>query len=504
MDTDSIVQQMVKAQSTKLNKLQQAKTLNSWKTDAYRDVNTKLADFRSSIQNLRLQSTFNKKTVTSSQPDLVGVSISGAPTASSYTLTVNTPATPAQNATVSFSGSIADRTSKVGTDFSFDLTGTGTQTISISKDDTIDGVITKINTQSATTGVKASYFDGNGSIVFSTVATGATANIKIENVGANNLGITNGIILKDADPTVAVNQQNFTNQSVGADVKPGQVTINGLSLTINSNSFTYDGVKYDLKAPNTGQTVSVQTTNDTQSAFDSIKTLVDKYNQLISDLNSKISEQKYRDYPPLTDDQKKDMKDTDITLWENKAKSGLLNNDSNISSLLQQMRTSLSQAVGGITDGPKSLSDIGITTSNNYQDNGKLVLDEAKLKSALDSNLLGVQNLFTKKSTLGSSSDTTATSSEKSNDSGFGWRIYDRVNSALSDLATIAGSPTSAYTDTKSLMAKQLKSITDNLTKEQNRISQYETNLYKKFSDMETALTKLNSQSNWLTQQLGG
>ncbi len=494
IDTDTMVQQMVKAQSSHLNKLQQAKTLNSWKTDSYREINTKLDDFRKSVEGLRLQSTFIKQTITSSQPDKVAVSISGKPTAASYTISSATLATPPQGASVNIS--VPGRTTKADADFAFNLTGTGTELINIAKDDTADQIIAKINEKSGTTGVKASFFDGSSSIILTSVATGDTADIKIDSVTDNNLGIVDGSI-KSAP--------NFGAYSVGKNAVPGSVTINGLTLSISNNSFVYDGMKFDLKSKidATDPVVSIQTANDTQAAFDSIKTFVDKYNLLIDDLNKKISEKKYRDYPPLLDDQKKDMQESDIKLWEEKAKSGLLNNDSTISGFLMQLRNSLTTATGGILNGPKAISDIGITSSNSYQDHGKLELDETKLKSVLDSNLEGVKTLFLKKSTLGNSSDTTVTSKAKHDDSGIGWRIYDRINSTIANFALIAGSSTSSYVDTSSLMAKQLKTINDNLYKEQDRIARYENNLYKKFTAMETALSKLNSQSSWLSQQLG-
>jgi len=516
LDTDTIVKQMVQAESTKLTKLQQDKTINSWKTDAYRDVNTKLADFRTAVEGLRLQSTFTKQTVSSSNPTAVGVSISGTPTYSDYSITSAQLAKPAQGASVTL-GSNLTLTTQVDGAFTFNLTGaTGTTKTQISVDatDTVQDVINKINAQSSSTGVKASFFDQNGSIVLNTVATpnsaatGSAANITIDDgtldgtngITSNNLGIVEGTTAESSSPQFA----NGTF-SGGKDVVPGSVTINGVTMSINSNSFVFDGLKINLNTniDSTNGPVSIQTANDTSGAFDAIKTFVDKYNTLIADLNSKISEQKDRDYPPLTDDQKKDMSDDDITLWTDKAKTGLLSNDSTISGMLQQLRTSLSEAVGGVSDTFNTLSDIGITTSTNYQDHGKLVLDETKLQSALDSNLDDVKNLFTKtySSSTVKSSDTTVTSNEKNENSGLGWRIYDRINSTISQLATIAGS--SSGNDTSSLMAKQLKTINDSLTKEQDRIDDYETNLYKKFSDMETALSKLNSQSSWLTQQLG-
>lgn len=501
LDTDTLVKQMVQAQSTNLIKLQQQKTLNSWKTDTYRDINTKIDDFRKTVQDLRLQGTFMKKTATSAQPNLVGASISGSPTSSSYAIEVGSLAT---TASVSFEidkNKISGRTAEVGSDFSFELTGdpndpNKTFTINVSSKDTVDQVISRINEQSKTTGVKALYFDGNGSIIFTTTSSGSNANIKIKTSGTNNLGIVSG--------TTAQNDPGSTQFSTGQEGMDGNVIINGVSLPISSNTFTFDGIKFDLKGTTNGQKVSIQVANDTQAAFDSIKNFVDKYNQLIDELNKKISEKKYRDFLPLTDDQKKDMKDNDIKNWEEKAKSGLLSNDSTISDFLLKLRNSLMQPVDGINLGdPKSLSDIGIKTSNIYQERGKLILDETKLKSMLDSNLDGVKMLFSKQSKIGSSTETTITNPAKMGDSGLGYRMYDQVNSTLKQFINIVGSLSSSNVNPNSVMGKQLKYINSNLDKEQRRIYDYESNLYKKFAAMEKSLSKLNSQSSWLSQQLG-
>ena len=59
----------------------------------------------------------------------------------------------------------------------------------------------------------------------------------------------------------------------------------------------------------------------------------------------KFLNEKNADYAPLTDAQKKDMKDDEIKLWEEKAEKGLLRNDSTLSSLLTNMRTSIYTAV---------------------------------------------------------------------------------------------------------------------------------------------------------------
>ncbi|WP_318507824.1 flagellar filament capping protein FliD [Bacillus sp. T3] len=291
----------------------------------------------------------------------------------------------------------------------------------------------------------------------------------------------------------------------GTKAESGYIVIDNKKIDVISNKFTYDGVAFNIKEPiATGSTVSVQITSDTQGIFDSIKGFVDKYNELIADLNGRLSEKKYRDYTPLTDEQKKDMKENDITLWEAKAKSGLLQSDSTIQSFLYEMRNSLSATIknAGVSVDYDSLKDIGLNFSSNYNDNGKIVLDETKLKSVLETNLEDVKKLFTAKETGTTSTSTTVTDQNMHDKSGFGWRVYDRINVGITQLGKLAGYP-NLTVDTQSFMAKQIKSLESNISREQDKIDAYEARLWKQFSAMESALSKMNSQSSWLSQQIG-
>jgi flagellar hook-associated protein 2 len=493
MNTDEIVANLVKAQSSRLIKMQQTKTQTTWKSEAYRDVNKKVDEFRKSMESLRLQSTFNKQAVTSSDPR-VEVSSAGTSTQTDIKISAATLPTSAKPAMVSFPTNMPSGTSTLETNLSFKLNGV---TIDLTSDMTFDKAIAKINESSTTTNVKA--INVGGSLVLSSLATGASQSITISStdsvdppvaIPTNRLGITNIV-------------PSETNGAQGKDATSGRVTINGTEIVVSSNKFTYDGVTINLKGNiDAGSNITVQVGSDTQGIFDNIKTFVDKYNELIADFNGKVSEKRYRDFPPLTDDQKKDMKENDIKLWEEKARSGLLTNDSTIKSFLTEMRNSLSTVIEGATSSFNSLTAIGIDFSKSYTDNGKLVLDEAKLKGVLQTNIEDVKKLFATKGPGTTSSSTTVTDSNMHGNSGFGWRIYDRLNATISKLGSLAGSPNSTV-DTQSTIAKQIKALDANLLKEQQKINAYEQRQWKQFTAMEKALAQLNSQSSWLSQQLG-
>lgn len=476
MDTESIVKNLVQVQSARLDKLQQSKTLATWKSDAYRDVNKKVDEFRKAMEGLRLNATFNKQAVTSSDSRVV-VSSSGTSTQTDFQITQATLATSAKPAMVSFNSGGAG----VGTTgFTFNLNGTD---IALQSGQTLDQAITTINNVSSQTNVKAS--NVGGSLVLTSTTGGSTASIALTNAPVDNsLGLTNQTI-------------------VGMDAQSGSVTINGTQIAIDSNKFTYEGVTFDLKGTisTTDSPVGIQVGSDTDAVFTSIKTFVDKYNELIEDFNGGLTEKKYRDFPPLSDEQKKEMSDSEVELWEEKAKSGMLSNDSTIRSFLTEMRNSLSAMVQ-TTGEFNSLRDIGINFSMNYRDNGKLILDENKLKGVLQTNLTDVRTLFSGKTDGATTSSTTVTDRNMHDNSGFGWRIYDRVNLAIKQLGSLAGSPNSSM-DTQSFIAKQIKNLDSSIDRETQKVQAYEERMWRQFTAMEKALSQMNSQSSWLYQQMG-
>lgn len=197
---------------------------------------------------------------------------------------------------------------------------------------------------------------------------------------------------------------------------------------------------------------------------------------------------KYRDFQPLSSEEKADLKEKEIELWEEKAKSGTLRNDSVISSALSQLRTALNSAVGGVT-GADRLSEIGIKTSSNYMDNGKLVIDEAKLRKAISDDPNQVYELFAADG---------ATDSEK----GLARRLVATLDDTRKKVIEKAGTDTAVGTSFS--LGRTLKSYDDQITRFEARLEMVESRYYKQFSAMESAILRANSQSSYLMNAFGG
>ena len=139
----------------------------------------------------------------------------------------------------------------------------------------------------------------------------------------------------------------------------------------------------------------MQATSDTKAAKEQITEFVEKYNEMIDEFNKQLKESKYRDYAPLTAEQRKDMSENEQKLWDEKAKSGLLRSDSIIRDGMAKMRETFMGSVAGLGDKfMDSLAEIGITTSKDMKNSGKLVINEGKLDAALEKDPDQVFKMF--------------------------------------------------------------------------------------------------------------
>ena len=366
-------------------------------------------------------------------------------------------------------------------DYKFTVNG---QEFEFDADTKVSDVISKVNSSDA--GVKMVYNSLNDTFTLTSNSTGE----------GYDIDISGGI----ADKFFG----SYT-------VKEGQnaiVNINGTTVEKTSNTFTANGITMELKSTtgNYGKNPAVDAdgkfvtadgskdeaaeitaSRDTTKIVDTLKSFVEDYNSLISDLNELTHASKtYTKYAPLTDEQKKEMKDSEIEAWEKKAHEGLLSGDSDVSSFLQSMRTSLySKADNGF-----SLSMFGIDSSSDWKDYGKLEIDEDKLKEALNDSESG-NNLVTAFTNIASKLNTACKSA---------------ANTSLASpgrLVTIAGVKGKVSENSNNIKS-QLDSIADKLEKLQDQYDQRKTRYWNQFNSMETSLSNMSSTSNYLTQMLGG
>lgn len=517
MDIDSMVKSMMTAKRVPLDKLNQDKQLLEWKRDSYREMNSKLYDFRTNklTSQYGVSSAMNMQTaVTSGNTAAVRADATATANGIDMTVSVTQVATKATieteggGKTVPTSRTLAEMQmiidgkdpDKLTADekkayadkkYNFkinDVSFTDSNGKPLFTSDTsIATVVATINSKTDAK-VTAKYDELTGKLTISSKTSGEESKA-ILGTGTNDKDLLSLFNQKAADP----------NNLITDPGKNAIVKINGVEMIKESNTFTVNGVQLTLlKAtaeiddpdvdPPTykDNPLVITTTTDPTKAIETIKGFVEDYNALISTLNSRIGEAKYRDFAPLTDAQKAEMKDSDIEAWTEKAMSGLLKNDDILKSTLSTMRTLITEKLG-------SLSAMGITTGS-YSENGKLYVDEAKLKQALTDNPQGAVDLLQ--------------GPQNAATTGLFDKLADTISNSLSSIADRAGTNrfsgelTSSFKE-ESVMGKQLKEYNKRITTMLDYLDNAETRYYNQFSAMETAMNKLSSQSANLLSSFG-
>lgn len=369
------------------------------------------------------------------------------------------------------------------------------QTIDVGKSyakATLGDVVNAINNSSA--GVKVTYDSLRDRFVMESKTQGATSSISYTDTDPEN-GLLKAMGLVDG------------TYITGTDAEFSLDGVTGMKRS--SNEFTIDGVTYTLKGISS-EPVTVEIGQDIDAVVEKIKSFVENYNEVLDLINGLLSEKRDRDYLPLTDSQKEQLEEDEIKKWEEKAKAGLLSNDSILQSIVSSMRTALYDKVEGTS---LSLYQIGISTGS-YKDKGKLKIDEAKLREALQDNFQEVVKLFTNKSQY--SYDESLSDLEKRQtryrESGLAQRLSDILQDNIRTVRDSNGKKGKLLE--KAGMSGDLSEFNNLMNSEINnknklidtlieKLFEKEDYYYKKFAAMEKILSEMQNQSNWLMSQLG-
>lgn len=373
----------------------------------------------------------------------------------------------------------------------FDANGQFTLTINgvdvvINKTDTLSTMLNKINASNAGVTISYSSFTDKFTIVSRTTGEGS---ITLDDHGSG--------FLAAARLTSITEGQNAS------------FILDGVAGSRTGNTFTIDGVTYTLLKAEPGVEKTVTLVQDVDATYNAIKSFVDKYNEIIDKINGKLSEKYDRNYLPLTQEQKEAMKEDEIKRWEEKAKTGLLRNDSILTKLIWDMRKALFDPISGVSE---SLHAIGISTGL-YEEKGKLIINEAKLKEAIKNTPQAVMNVFAKESSIGYSPNLSAADKAvRYSENGIINRLYDilqdnvRVSrdsngrkGFLLEKAGIAGDATEFV----NLISKEISQYEKEIDELSVLLFEKQEKYYAKFTAMERMLAQMNAQSNWLMMQLG-
>lgn len=502
MDTDAMIKDMLSGEQQKIDKVKQKQQTVKWQQEIYREVMKDIKSLQdkyfsvTSPNSIMSSKAWNTLTIGSSNENVITASGSAGANKVDYSFNVVKLAQSAkmsstktgikndstleslglsgeQKFSIKFGDGDKDVSKEItirteplyetDKDGNFVLDKDGNKVVK-EPADTVDTLIKKIN-DSTDGNVKASYSEMTGKFTIESTKTGENSKLQI----VDSSGIESGTL----DFLGISRSEKGSNSQIEVKAKDGSFT---KTLNEESNSFSIDGITYNV---HTTGTCDITSKEDVQPVVDNMKKFVEDYNKIMDKIYSLVTEKANKEYPPLTEAQKKDMSEEEIERWEKKAKEGLLRNDSEMRSFMDKMQNSI------FGDNMKFLMDCGLTSSEYYTKKGQLSLDEDKFKKELQNNSQKVYDAFA------GGNDSVL---EKMKDT-----MYDYVGTSSSVFAKKAGlEKTSSVVN--NFYSEQIKRQEEAIKLLQRKMDDRENKLYKQFGQLEASMNKLNSQMNYFAQ----
>lgn len=502
MDTDAMIKDMLSGEQQKIDKVKQKQQTVKWQQEIYREVMKDIKSLQdkyfsvTSPNSIMSSKAWNTLTIGSSNENVITASGSAGANKVDYSFNVVKLAQSAkmsstktgikndstleslglsgeQKFSIKFGDGDKDVSKEItirteplyetDKDGNFVLDKDGNKVVK-EPADTVDTLIKKIN-DSTDGNVKASYSEMTDKFTIESTKTGENSKLQI----VDSSGIESGTL----DFLGISRSEKGSNSQIEVKAKDGSFT---KTLNEESNSFSIDGITYNV---HTTGTCDITSKEDVQPVVDNMKKFVEDYNKIMDKIYSLVTEKANKEYPPLTEAQKKDMSEEEIERWEKKAKEGLLRNDSEMRSFMDKMQNSI------FGDNMKFLMDCGLTSSEDYTKKGQLSLDEDKFKKELQNNSQKVYDAFA------GGNDSVL---EKMKDT-----MYDYVGTSSSVFAKKAGlEKTSSVVN--NFYSEQIKRQEEAIKLLQRKMDDRENKLYKQFGQLEASMNKLNSQMNYFAQ----
>ena len=274
--------------------------------------------------------------------------------------------------------------------------------------------------------------------------------------------------------------------------KDSMIILNGAEFTSNTNNYSINGLTIQVTAKTKDdEKVTITTDTDVDAIYKSIKDMFTEYNKLIKSMDEAYNADSSKGYEPLTDDEKSAMTDDEVEKWETKIKDSLLRKDDTLNSIINTMKNDMAASIK-INGKSYALSSFGIATQGYFasgeNEKGVYHIDgdsEDSVTSGNDDKL---------RAAIASDPETVVS---------FFSQLFTKVYTDLGNkMAT--SSISSAYTVyNDKQMNKQYSEYTTKISDAENKITTWEDYYYSKFSAMESALSKLNSQTSSMSSLFG-
>ncbi len=490
MDTESIVAELMKAQRMKLTKIENKKTVMEWKQEKWKALNTKLYSFYTgSLSKLKAEGSYQTKKASSNDESKATITTSNIAAIGSHSLSIEKLASSqfvtGNKLDASVTGSTLLKDLSIGVaEGNKIVINAGTakeKSIEIKDTTTVSDLVKTMRDA----GLNANFDTTHKRFFISSKESGYDNAFTLSTEGTvdlSRLGLGEITTTTDAEGVVTVSSTSDIKIVQPSDAK---ILYNGVSLTSSSNNISVNGLNITLKEM-TEQPISITVANDTQAVYDMVKGFIKTYNELLTEMNTYYQAESTRGFDPLTSEQKEAMTDDEIEKWETKIKDSLLRRDSNLSSLIDTLRTTMSGAVS-YNGKNYALSSFGIG-SLNYTEKGVLHIkgdiedsavaaEENKLMNALTEDPDKVMTVLT----------------------GLANQLYASFSKSMT--SNSMRSALTLYNDKE--MANQIKSYKKDMATLEAKLNDMESRYFKQFTAMETAMSKLNSQSASLASMMG-
>jgi Flagellar capping protein len=308
----------------------------------------------------------------------------------------------------------------------------------------------------------------------------------------NKLGLTETSSDDDIKAALAAQSSSSGDGAVRVEGQDAEIVLNGATYTSTTNNFSVNGLTITATGEMAeGETITISTTADIDGMYDSIKSLISGFNDILKEMNGLYYADSAKGYEPLSDDEKEAMSDTEVEKWEKKIKDSLLRRDSTLSSIMGTIKNSMAKSYQ-INGKSYSLSSFGINTSGYFavdnESRGLYHIDGDKDDSSTSGNTDKLR------AALASDPDTVISFFQKLSDD-----MYTQLTKKMS--ATSLRSSYTIYNDKQ--LKKQYEEYDDIIDEWDDKIEKYTQKYVKQFTAMETALAKLQSSTSALSSLIG-
>lgn len=489
LDVDSMIRVLNQSYQTKIDAVKKKQANVQYKVDAWNGINDKLYSFYSNVLSKdRFKSSFDTTKVTSSSSALTVNSTSDSINGN-HTVEILSKAQTGYITGKKLSGVSKNSTMKdIGIE-------TGTYKIN-GKDISIDGnmKISDIASKLKEVGINATFDDTQKRFFISSKESGVDADFNFDNthtdsklLNALGMSVENTVYLdsegnyyRNKDMTEKIEDKteisNIRNGQSAVRIlgQDAEILLDGVSYKSSSNNMKVGGL--DLTINDTSKDkITISTTKDYSGAIDSIKKLINDYNDIMKTMSTYYYTER-GSYSPLTDSEKDSMSESQIKKWEDKLSSSALYRDSSLNSLMLTLRRSLTDGVVGTDGKTRYYSEFGLSSGNylstSKEDRYTINIDEKKLMKMLEEDEEGTISYF----------------------QGLSERMYKTIGNEMSKSPTLSSSY-KVYNDKS--MNEKISSYDKEIAKWEDKLNKAEDKYYKQFAKMESAFATLNYQTNF-------